>query len=153
MVARLEACADRVFRLCLHLTGGCHADAEDLAQDTLIAGFASLPRFAGRAQLTTYLHTIAVHSWRRQCLRRERTVAVRESDGGHDDDPLLRLSLEHAIDALPLPLREAFTLVKIERLTHREAARVLGVPQGTVQSRVHDAVHRLRAALTEEKLP
>ncbi len=42
--------------------------------------------------------------------------------------------------------------MKAEGLTHREAAEVVGVPQGTVQSRVHEAILRLRTLLSEEEL-
>ena len=152
LVRRLEAHADRVFRLCLHLTGGCHAEAQDLAQETLIAAFRALPRFLGRAQLSTYLHTVAVHAWRRRAARRAH-LPLEERDGPAPDgmdQRLTRIALDKAIAALPEAPREAFLLVKVEGLTHREAARVLNVPQGTVQSRVHEAVRSLRAALFEE---
>ena len=57
LVQTLESSAERVFRFCLHLTGGRRAEAEDLAQETLIAAFKALPGFLRKAQLSTYLHT------------------------------------------------------------------------------------------------
>ncbi len=63
---------------------------------------------------------------------------------------LRRMTLEAALATLPSELYEAFVLVKSEGLKYREAALVLGVPQGTVQSRVHDAVQKLRVLLQEE---
>jgi RNA polymerase sigma-70 factor, ECF subfamily len=150
----LEESAERIFRFCLHLTGGRRADAEDLAQETLLAGFRALPGFLKRAQLSTYLHTIAVHAWRRRAQKPDSQDVAFEERHARSVDPipihLYRLSLDSAVDALSEPLREAFLLVKVQQLTHREAAAALGVPVGTVQSRVHDAVHQLRKSLSEE---
>ena len=152
-----EAHADAVFRLSLRLCGGRRADAEDVAQEALIAALAALPRFAGRARLTTWLHTITVRTWRRHCAQQgvvlpsydEAAPAARGTAPGDEDRRLTRMTIDAAVAALPDALREAFVLVKVEGLTHREAARVLETPQGTVQARVHEAARRLRAALGE----
>lgn len=153
--ARLyDAHADWVYRLCLRLCGGCHDDAEDLAQETLIAAFESLPRFAGKARVTTWLYVVAVRTWRKRRERRGPDTlpleenAVTAPDGL--DARLTRLSLDAALATLPAALREAFVLVKMEGRTHREAATLLQLPQGTVQGRVHEAARRLRRALSEE---
>lgn len=145
----------RIYRLCLRLCGGRTADAEDLTQDTLVAAFGSLPHFQGRAAISTYLYAIAVLRWRKRRAKHEiETVSLPETLEHRTPDPiserLTRLSLNAAMDALPNDLREAFALVKAEGLTHKEAARLLGVPQGTVQWRVHEAVRRLRVLLAEE---
>lgn len=154
LVQTLESSAERVFRFCLHLTGGQRAEAEDLAQETLIAAFRALPGFLRKAQLSTYLHTIAVHAWRRQA-RRPSTQEIplgEQNERSRDPIPehLERLRLAAALDTLPQAQREAFLLVKVQQLTHREAAAVLGIPQGTVQYHVHEAVRQLRSTLSEE---
>jgi RNA polymerase sigma-70 factor (ECF subfamily) len=151
--------ADRIYRFSLRLTGGRAADAEDLAQEVFVAAYQGLDRFEGRAAVLTWLYRIAVFRWRR--MRDRRGPEPLSLDAGNApepastrDDParagLARLSLEAALATLPDALREAFLLVKAEGLKYREAADVLGVPQGTVQSRVHDATARLRAVLTDE---
>ena len=61
-----------------------------------------------------------------------------------------RISLQSALAALPDAVREAFLLVKAEGLKCREAAAVLGIPEGTVKYRVHQAVILLRELLDEE---
>lgn len=61
-----------------------------------------------------------------------------------------RATLEQALAELSDPLREAFLLVKVEGLKLREAADVLDIPQGTVKSRLHEAIRKLQVALTEE---
>jgi RNA polymerase sigma-70 factor (ECF subfamily) len=147
---------DRVYRFCYRLCGHV-ADAEDLAQEVFVAAYQGLDRFAGRSSVNTWLSRIALYRWRRlrgaapmeTTLLDEATEAV-----AIGADPALarieRLSLEDALDRLPDPLRETFLLVKAEGLKYREAAQVLGVPLGTVQSRVHDAVFRLRALLADD---
>jgi RNA polymerase sigma-70 factor, ECF subfamily len=150
----LDNHGDRVFRLSLRLCAGCYADAEDLAQEALIAAFQSRPRFAGRAKVTTFLHAVTVNCWRKR-LRAAPPQALPLLDT--DSTPgnviaahLTRLSLDAAVAQLTEHQRAAFVLVKAEGLTHKEAAALLGVPQGTVQSRVHDAILRLRELLSEE---
>jgi RNA polymerase sigma-70 factor (ECF subfamily) len=145
---------DRVYRLCYRLCGH-PADAEDLAQEVFVAAYQGLDRFAGRSSLTTWLYRIACFRWGQLRGRRPQDSVPldAELDGAvtaPDPAPghIERLALEEALNRLPEPLREAFVLVKGEGLKYREAAQVLGIPQGTVQSRVHDAVARLRALLT-----
>ena len=142
--------ADLVFRLALRLTGGCHAEAEDIAQEALIAAFTRLPRFAGRSRLSTWLHTITVRTWRRRMDRAPQptlllTEELVSAPGRGNGD------LNDAICSLPPFLREAFVLVKVEGWTSKEAAKILDIPQGTVQWRVHESCQRLRVLLLEEE--
>ncbi len=142
--------ADRVFRLALRLTGGCHAEAEDIAQETLIAAFTRLPRFAGRSRLSTWLYTITVRTWRRRLDRTPKpTLPLTEALVPAVNPPTS--DLDDAICSLPPFLREAFVLVKVEGWTSKEAAKILDIPQGTVQWRVHEACQRLRVLLSEEE--
>ncbi len=150
----LDSHGDRIFRLSLRLCGGCYADAEDLTQEALIAAFQSRPRFAGRAKLATFLHAVALNCWRKRLRSAPpQALPLLETDtapGNAISAHLTRLSLDAAVAQLSEAQREAFVLVKAEGLTHKEAAAVLGVPQGTVQSRVHEAILRLRTLLSEE---
>ena len=128
----------RVYRLCLRLCGGCAAEAEDLVQETLVAAYMSLPRFGGRAAATTYLYAIAMLRFRKGRARRQIetvTLDTANEPAFPDGVPahLTKLFLDAAIDSLPDDLRVAFALVKAEGLTHKEAARLLQIPQGTVQ--------------------
>ena len=146
---------DRIYRFCYRLCGHT-ADAEDLTQEVFLAAYQGLHRFAGRSSVVTWLYRIALYRWGRiHGARRPETVPLDEETVGAAAAPdpasagVERLSLESGLLALPDGLREAFLLVKVEGLKYREAAQVLGVPLGTVQSRVHDAVVRLRALLAE----
>jgi len=144
---------DRIYRFCYRLCGRA-AEAEDLAQDVFVAALQGLEGFEGRSSLSTWLYRIAFYRWR-QLYPRGRMPALSleeevermpvQPDLAHES--LQRLGLEQALAALPSDLRDAFLLVKAEGLTYREAAEVLGTPQGTLQYRVHEAVQRLRVAL------
>jgi len=150
----IDTHGDRLFRLSLRLSAGSYADAEDLAQEALIAAYQSLPRFAGRARLTTYLYALTLNCWRKRC-RAEgvRPLPLKDQEVVAPDSTLERLVLDAALAQLTEAQREAFVLVKAEGLTSKEAAAVLKVPQGTVQSRVHEATLRLRTLLSEEITP
>lgn len=144
---------DRIYRLALRLSAGCVSEAEDITQETLLAALKTLPLFLGKARLTTWLHTVTVRTWRAQQKRSSlKTEPLDESEGIAPEDIALRLDLGRAICALTESQREAFVLVKAEGWTHKEAAKILGVPQGTVQARVFEATRRLRELLSEEKI-
>jgi len=59
--------------------------------------------------------------------------------------------MQQALSQLPQELRESLLLVVVGELTHQETANTLGVPLGTVLSRVSRARHRLRKHLLEER--
>ncbi len=148
----------RVYRFCLRLCGSI-PDAEDLTQDVFLAAFLGQARFEGRSSVLTWLYQIALNC-RRHSVRTPRPVTVSvagsvaedaaQSGPGLEQFVTENIALSCALSALPPDLHEAFLLVKAEGLTYREAAQVLGIPQGTVQWRVHAASRRLRALLTEE---
>lgn len=144
---------DRVYRLALRLTAGCVVEAEDITQEALVAALKTLPLFLGRARLTTWLHTVTVRTWRAHQKRgRIETQPLDEQAWAVSEDIALRLDLDRAICSLSDSQREAFVLVKAEGWTHKEAAQILGVPQGTVQARVFEATRRLREQLSEEEI-
>lgn len=144
---------ERIYRFCYRLCGRA-AEAEDLTQDVFVAAFQGLENFEGRSSLSTWLYRIAFYRWRQLNPRGRMPALSLEAEPerlpAHPDlaqESLQRLGLEEALATLSSDLRDAFLLVKAEGLTYREAAEVLGAPQGTIQYRVHEAVQRLRSAL------
>lgn len=141
-----------MYRYCLRLCSGRRADAEDLAQETWLAAWRGLSGFRGHSSARTWVYTIAL---RKYVNRRSRhaEVSLEEltdqppatSDTTLDSD--LRLVLGEALEDLSDKLRQALILVKMEGLTSREAAEILGVPQGTVQYRVFTGLRELRKSL------
>jgi RNA polymerase sigma-70 factor (ECF subfamily) len=154
------------YRFLARLTGAHAADLDDLVQSTFVEVARAASRFDGRSSVRTWLFGIAVNvarHHRRGNARRRRVIsepqeAERPSQVPHVDRPdetaerreLLR-ALDHAIQALPAALREVFVACEIEDLPGAEVARLLGVPEGTLWRRLHDARNALRAALKEPR--
>jgi len=138
-----------VFALCLRLTGN-RADAEDVCQDVWLAIHAGLPRFRGDAQPSTWVYRIAVRiALRAQTRRRPHdeltALAVPSQASAHDQLEIAerdRLVAE-ALTRLPVEQCTVLSLFAIEELSHKEIAAILGVPEGTVWSRLHTARKRL----------
>lgn len=151
---------DVLYRVALSLTGQ-PADAEDLVQDTLVRAFRAVERFDGaypRAWLLTILRNTHVNRNRRRrpmLLRDPDTAAVTLERFGPSapasEDVVVSREFEavvaDALAVLPDKHRQVVTLVDIEGLTYQEAADALGVPRGTVMSRLHRARARIRARL------
>lgn len=129
--------------------------ADDLVQDCLerAIGRWSSRRDDGnlRAWLFTILHNLHISAIR-QTMRRGPHVAL--EDSGYD--PPVAPEAEHhvaandalaAIALLPLEQRAVLLLVGVEELTYEEAAKVLGVPLGTIMSRLSRGRERLHALL------
>lgn len=150
-----------LYRVALSLTGQ-PADAEDLVQDTLIRAFRAVDRFDGahpRAWLLTILrhtHLNRVRGRKPVLLRDGESVELTLERVGKPEpsaeevvvSDLFESVVAEALAALPDKHREVVTLVDIDGLSYQEAADVLGVPRGTVMSRLHRARARIRARLT-----
>jgi RNA polymerase sigma-70 factor (ECF subfamily) len=151
---------DVLLRVALSRTRNA-ADAEDLVQDTLLRAFRAIGGFDG-AHPRAWLLTIMRNAQANQ-MRRRRPSLLRDPDAGQrlHDERDLHLSAEtvvvgEAFDAtvadamsrLPVRFRQVVELVAIDGLSYQEAAGLLGVPIGTVMSRLHRARHRIRTRLT-----
>ncbi len=149
-----------LYRVALSLTGQ-PADAEDLVQDTLIWAFCAAARFDGahpRAWLTILRHTHLnrVRGRKPVLLRDGESVELTLERVGKPEpsaeevvvSDLFESVVAEALAALPDKHREVVTLVDIDGLSYQEAADVMGVPRGTVMSRLHRARARIRTRLT-----
>lgn len=137
--------------LCLHLAGR-RADAEDALQETFLAVHRGLPRFRGEARLSTWVYRIAVRAALRARARRRDGAPVDPETPGGGGEAALQARLEarrlaEAFSRLPAEHRVVISLFALEGLTHRQIAEVLGVPEGTVWSRLHGARRRLAEEL------
>ena len=159
---RVSACATKM------LTSA--SEAEDAAQETFIRAWKALSRFDGRSKLSTWLYRICVNV----CLNRIRSqkgkrhadlddpsapdAAADPQKSGNDPGHTLELSelqlrLQASLERLSPSLRSAVVLVLIEGMPHKEAGDVLGVPEGTVAWRIHEARRRLRDELKDLARP
>lgn len=134
--------------------------AEEVTQDVFLALLRQSDRFdPGRAALSTWLCGIARRLIWKHLERRARHLPIEPPDNeieaeSPDDDPGVALSrketveaVQRGIDALPMQWREVIILCEFEEMTYDEAALVLGVPVGTVRSRLHRAKVRLALLL------
>lgn len=135
------------FSLCGH-----SCEAQDIAQEVFIAAIKGLDKFRGESQLSTWLYRITTRIAGRHLARGARhQVGDDELDDlpglGKADADLNTRELVRAITKLPLPQRTVLSLVAIEGVSHQVAADVLGVPVGTIWSRLHSARKRLAEVL------
>lgn len=151
LVARLYADhADNLLRFCYRLCGDADF-AQDLLMETIHAAPGAIKRFDRRSTVKTWLYRIALNKWRenRRTRRRREGLDQNLATLTPQPDQALTIAIESELNTLTEPLLEAFTLVKMEGLKYREAAEILNVPVGTVQSRVHAACDHLRDRLKE----
>lgn len=155
--ALVEAHFEAVFRFFRNKGGD---DVEDLVQTTFAKCLAASASYRGSASFRTYLLTIARNELYDHWSRRRRdgrnvdvgSVSVEDmapSPGSqmvaHDD----RLRLAHALRMLPVDLQVALELHYWEELSGPELAEVLGVPEGTVRSRLRRGREALAQILAE----
>ena len=126
-------------------------DAEDLVSDTLLRAFERWEQYRLGTNIRAWLFTILYHVF----VSRKRRIDAREVPEGDGDtgwspedavgeadpegrfyDSFLDDSIVHAIDALPADYRTAVVLSDIQDLRYAEIAEVLGIPEGTVKSRL-----------------
>lgn len=141
---------ESLYRTCRRLCGNS-ADAEDLVAETFLAAFEGRHRFDGRSSLKRWLFRIAVNKWRdyrKKSHHKDRPLT--DEMTAFDTQGISDIALEQALLALPEGHRAAFVLVRAEGFLYREAAEILGVPQGSVQARVSQAAKRLRELLGYE---
>ncbi len=152
LAALVERHYGRILRLGNRLLGD-RAEAEDLAQDVSITLGRRIRSFRGDAAFSTWLYRVVVNAARdrmRAAGRRRRLAeAWSEADlltrAGAEVRDAEAAWLRGALDGLAPPLRETVVLVLDEGLTHAEAARVLGIGEGTVSWRLSEARKVLRA--------
>lgn len=134
--------------------------AEDLAQETMLAVWRKAAQFdPAKADASTWIFIIA-RNLRIDALRRERRPEIGEPDPLLVPAPLpaademidaarLGARLRASLEALPAPEAEVVRLSFFADKTHREIERELGIPLGTVKSRLRLALRRIRAVLGE----
>ena len=164
----VERYQGRAYRLAARLLGDADL-ARDAVQEGFLKAYGSLSRFEGRSAFYTWLYrlvfNLCIDMKRRD--RSRRHVAwddevAREVSGGADAAPAvepqpgealdrgeLRTALAEAIGQLPDDARRTLLLREVDGLSYAEIAEALGIPKGTVMSRLHHARRRVRQLLIE----
>lgn len=138
------------------------ADAEDLVQDTLLRAYRAIERFDGaypKAWLLTILRNTNINR-----VQKKRPYLFDDPDDPSTEladeitpedvivEPILEAAVQTALDELPDAFRQVIELVDFHGLSYAEAAEALGVPVGTVMSRLHRGRRRIRARLSPESM-
>ena len=153
---------------CAYKYLGNAADAEDAVQDALLSAYKHLGEFRGKSQMSTWLIAIVKNSARMQLRRRsvyqgfslddrigkdrEYSVSEQLTYPGPSPEEECRNSefTEHVADILvhlSSPLRKAFELRDLGDLTITEAARILGVREGTLKAQLSRARTKMRSLI------
>jgi RNA polymerase sigma-70 factor, ECF subfamily len=161
--------AAALYRTAYHLAGNL-VEAEDLTQETYLRAYRGFARFRG-GDIRAWLFTILRHVFLDECRRRKRMPLIESadddaftfssSDAGVStpsaESEALRCLPSEAVDrafaALPPDWRLVVLLADVEELSYREIADVMGIPLGTVMSRLHRARKRLQEQLGNAKIP
>ncbi|MGI9606123.1 MAG: RNA polymerase sigma factor [Acidimicrobiales bacterium] len=136
-------------------------DAEDLVQDTLLRAYRAIERFDGRyprAWLLTIMRNAQVNRVRRkrpELMKDPDETLSRVADDSPDGvdaetqvlDGEFSAPIENALASLPHKFLRVVELVDLHQLTYQEAADALGIPVGTVMSRLHRARRNIRKHL------
>jgi RNA polymerase sigma-70 factor (ECF subfamily) len=154
---------DRIYRLVQRLVSGSDV-VDDLAQEVFIRAYRAIGDFKGESSLYTWLYKIALNICRNHYRTRGRKPAHEELDeadgatgleaaGGTPEDEFSRREfwdqVRLGLDELPAEQREAVVFCDLEGMSYEEMAGVIGVPIGTVRSRIF----RGRRALQERLAP
>ena len=143
--------------------------AEDCAQEVFLKVYRARQSYVARARFTTYLFHIARNHWidiYRQRRSAPPTHSVDQAPPGQDgdspagnlpgrdreagalsEDSELGRAIREAVDALGTEHRDVFVLAQVEGLKYQEIGQILGIPVGTVKSRMHAAVRQIRRRL------
>ncbi|HEX6309352.1 MAG TPA: sigma-70 family RNA polymerase sigma factor [Longimicrobiales bacterium] len=160
---------DAVYRFALRLTAGNRSEADDVVQDTFLRAYRHWSTFQRGTSARAWLFTIARNVFLRMRERQSRTPETLASELDRDvsdfagDDVLSDVSRSdperrffdsfidrdviNAVERLPPDYREVVVLSDIEGLNYAEIAAVIGVPLGTVKSRLYRGRRLLQRAL------
>lgn len=146
-------------------------DARDLTQEAFVKAFNNLKSFRLEASFYTWLYRIAMNVTidhtrkrkRREVAGFEEDIANRDADGGideihHQDSPSKALERKQlykkimdCLEKLPADQKQVILLRELEGLSYREISEVMGIPEGTVMSRLFYARKKMQKLLAGER--
>ena len=148
--------ADRLYRLAVQLVGN-RTDAEDVLQEAFAGAYKGAGGFRGGSSVKTWLSRIlatqAAKWWRDR--KGDRTDELDETSGstgsgagGGESAVAAKLDLHAALAQLSPEHRQVLVLRELDGMSYEEMAGSLGVPRGTIESRLHRARAELKRRLT-----
>ena len=157
-------CFRSVYRFALRLTRGHEAEAEDIAQETFLRAYRRWETYSPGTNCRSWLFTICRNVHTRRNEGKWRWAVQLAADLGLEDvsglvegstedaeaqffDSVVDARVARAIGALPEEFRQAVVLCDLEGMSYTEISALLGVPEGTVKSRIHRGRRLLQHAL------
>lgn len=151
--ARLFSLFERPILNYLYRLGKNRALAEDLLQEAFLRVWKAAPQWEPTAKVSTWIFKIAHNLYLNEAAKR-REKALEKADPAAEADPgadlqraELRAAVRRAVDALPEGEREVLLLSEFDGFKYAEISEILGIPVGTVKSRMFSAVQRLKDSL------
>ena len=150
-----------IYRFLTRMLGGGHPDLDELVNETFLNVHRSAAKFRGHSSVKTWITAIAANVARHHIrgeTRRRAFLRVFQLQRRDDRLDALRAN-EHRdlfrrlgtlVACLPPDLRVAFVMCDLEEIPGADAARALGVPEGTLWRRLHEARKSLRSSLGDE---
>lgn len=157
---------DKLVNFLFRYTGN-RDEAEDLAQDTFVKLYRSKHLYKEIAKFSTWFYTIAVNTAKTNSRKKSRYNAISISDYNPEEEKDYEIpanalspedsanaSLEHryiqkAIDSLEDYFKEVIILRDIEDMDYGEIAQIIGLPLGTVKSRINRGREKLKKSLSK----
>lgn len=170
--AIVERYQDRVYSQCLRWLGD-KTLAEEVAQDVFLALYRSLERFRGDARLSTWIYRVVINHCKNKRMYRNRRHLDRHEPlegtraGSDEDGPVRQLPhhgpgtdeatwaneaeqiVQEGLMRLDEEQRQIILLRDIQDLSYEQISEILGLPRGTVKSRLHRARAALASVLSE----
>lgn len=140
--------ANYLYRLCWN-----RQIVDDLVQEVFLRLWRAAPGYEPTAKVSTYIFRIAHNLWINESMKRKEQ-AIEEADPSAEHDPAsgleraeIQAAVKKAIEALPEGERECLVLSEYNGFKYAQISEILGIPVGTVKSRIFSAVQRLRESL------
>jgi RNA polymerase sigma-70 factor (ECF subfamily) len=152
----LDRHAPGLYGVAINLVGS-PADAEDVLQETFAGAFRGLRTFRGQSSVKTWLTQILIRQAARhhRSRRRHKVMRLEQADSTMPVAPSaqrqadLRMDIAKAVQSLASEHREVIVLRELQGMSYDKMAEALGVPRGTVESRLFRARRALRDLLKE----
>ena len=136
--------------------GARKGETDDLVQDTFLRVFAHSRKYRPSGKFSNFIYVVARHAWAdmaRKAIRAPKTDELALANASVDAESsrtLDRLDVRSAVEGLSEKLREVVVLNVYQGLKYREVAEVMDIPLGTVKSRMHLALRKIREFLDNE---
>ncbi len=149
-----EGAYDDIYAYCRHMCGDAHF-AEDLTQEALARAMANLDRFRGDSRFSTWAIRIAIHVYRDVC-KKKRPELKEDWQPSLEDlviERTFKRDLSQVLAELPEQQRQVFVLKHLMGYDYQHISELASCPLGTVRSRLHASLQKIKQGLGERGWP